>query len=77
MVDQDIVKILENFKPEITTASEYKSYYWDVRWGMSTRELDVVYYNNGDCAGYLLSFGEIRRLDDENLGYIKNFLGLK
>ena len=77
MVDQDIVRLIENFKPKVTKTSEYESYYWEARWGISTREMDVIYYNNGCCKGYLSSFGKLRRLDDEDLEYVKNFLGLK
>lgn len=72
-----IEKILANAKPSITNTREHVVYYWEVRWGLSTRDMDLVHYISDDrWEGHLTAFGEMRPLGSEEIKFVRNYLGL-
>ena len=72
-----IEKILANAKPSIIKAREYVVYYWEAKWGLGTRDMDLVYYISDDrWEGYLTAFGETRLLSSKEIKFVRNHLGL-
>ena len=72
-----IEKILANAKPSVTKTREYVVYYWEARWGLGTRDMDLVHYISDDrWEGYLTAFGEMRLLGSKEIKFVRNYLDL-
>lgn len=49
-------------------------YYLETRYGISTREIFVVLWANGEWTGDIIEFGEWRNLDEDEIQQCKEFL---
>lgn len=76
-VDINLIRLLEHYGNEISIhkGNTYTSYYLSGYFGLSTRDVEVVHFHNGDrWEGSASAFGEIRSLDEYDLGYFRQWL---
>lgn len=72
-----IEKILANTKPSITKTHERVAYFWEDRWTLGTRYLELVHYISDDqWEGYLTVFEKTCELSSEEIEFVRNYLDL-